>query len=111
MNKYMYADNKYKNNKYTIEELENEIIIDTLNNNLKTADWDLISCYQELTEEFIAKYKNKLNWNWISQKQKLTEEFIVEYKNKVYWYWIFNRQNLSEEFKSKYNKYRNCWII
>jgi hypothetical protein len=52
---------KYKDNKYTIKELENEILADTLNNNLTEQDWNNISQYQKLTNNFINKYADKLS--------------------------------------------------
>jgi hypothetical protein len=41
-------------------------------------DWDLISEYQELSENFIREFKDKLNWEKIKLYQILSEDFILE---------------------------------
>lgn len=43
------------------------------------------SQYQTLSEDFIRKFKNKVDWEKISQYQELSEDFIREFKNKVHW--------------------------
>ena len=44
--------------------------------------------YQELSENFIHEFKNKVNWFNISVYQKLSENFILEFDNKVNWHYI-----------------------
>src|SRR3712207_8691759 len=61
--------------------LNEEIIINELVNP-ELNDWNKISKYQYLTEEFIEKHQNELNWRCISRYQKLSGEFIEKYKNK-----------------------------
>ena len=61
-------------------------------------DWDRISEYQKLSEEFIREFKGKVDWYWISIYQKLSEEVIREFKDKVNWYGISCNQKLNEEF-------------
>ena len=46
-------------------------------------DWNNISIYQKLSEDFIREFKNKVDWYSISAYQKLSEDFIREFKNKV----------------------------
>lgn len=41
-------------------------------------DWQIISETQNLSENFIRKYKNELWWSCISAYQKLSDVFIIE---------------------------------
>ena len=59
---------------------------------------DCISKYQNISKDFIRKFKDKVNWYWISSKIKLSEDFIREFQDKVNWYWISCKQKLSEDF-------------
>ncbi len=43
-----------------------------------------ISCEQELSEEFIEKFKYKVHWYKISEHQKLSEKFIEKYCVDIY---------------------------
>ena len=61
-------------------------------------DWDKISKYQKLSEEFIREFKDQVNWSGISIYQKLSEELIREFKDQVDWSYISKYQKLSEEF-------------
>jgi hypothetical protein len=61
-------------------------------------NWDYISVHQKLSENFIREFQDKVNWYWISKYQKLSEDFIREFSNKVDWYWISEYQKLSEDF-------------
>ena len=45
------------------------------------------------------------NWNYISYYQPLSEQFIEKYKDEVIWNYIFQYQNLSPEFKKKFWDY------
>ena len=60
--------------------------------------WNLISEYQKLSENFIREFKDKVDWYRISKYQKLSENFIREFQEKVDWYWISKYQKLSENF-------------
>jgi len=70
-------------------------------------DWDDISRYQKLSEDFIREFQDEVDWIYISKYQKLSENFIREFKNKVNWGCISIHQKLSEgfirEFKNKVN--------
>jgi len=70
-------------------------------------DWRDISYFEYLSEDFIRKFKDKVEWNYISTFQKLSEDFIREFKDKVSWWHISYYQKLSEdfirEFKDKVN--------
>ena len=65
-------------------------------------DWDCISKYQKLSEQFIERHKDKVNWYYISMYQELSEKFIEKHEDKVNWYYISMRQKLSESFIEKH---------
>ena len=65
---------------------------------LDDVDWDYISVYQKLPEDFIREFKDKVDWCYISGYQKLSEGFIREFKDKVDWTNISTYQKLSEDF-------------
>jgi hypothetical protein len=88
----MITINNLESNKYTEEELEKYI------NSFNVVHWYWISIYQDLSERFIEKFKEKLDWYYISWHQTLSELFIEKYKNKVDWYHISRYQKLSENF-------------
>ena len=60
--------------KITLQEIEN------IRKNPKSVNWNCISRYQKLSEEFIREFKDSVNWYNISKYQKLSEEFIVLFK-------------------------------
>ena len=72
-------------------------------------DWRYISIYQKLSEAFIEKYKDNVNWHYISIYQKLSEPFIEKYQDKVSWGGISTHQLLSESFIEKF-KDKVDWI-
>jgi hypothetical protein len=61
-------------------------------------NWNYISHYQKLSENFIREFQDKANWIYISAKQKLSENFIREFQDKVDWECISYYQELSENF-------------
>ena len=61
-------------------------------------DWEKVSRYQKLSENFIREFKDSVNWYWISRRQSLTENFIREFKDSVDWNGISYKQKLSEPF-------------
>ena len=65
-----------------------------------TFNWNDFIFYRnnELTEEFIREFKDRVNWIYISVCQKLSEDFIREFEDIVDWYWISRSQKLSEDF-------------
>ena len=76
---------------------------------LNDVDWSYISQSQQLSEDFIREFKDKVNWNTISFYQKLSEDFIREFKDKVDWYYISSYQKLSEDF-IRDNKDKVNWL-
>jgi len=45
--------------------------------------WIKISKHQNLSEDFIREFEDKVDWRWISMSQDLSEDFIREFKNKL----------------------------
>ena len=82
--------------KYSEQELEEKI------NLFNQHAWWCIYLYQNLSEEFIEKYSDKVYWSLICKYQNLSEKFIEKYQDKVYWPYISNFQKLSEKFIKKH---------
>lgn len=90
--------------KYTINELDS-----SATNGLDDLDWITISWCQNLNEDFIDKYSDKVFWIDICRYQKLTEPFIEKHSNKVDWDIITIFQKLSYDFLEKHlYKYSLC---
>lgn len=65
-------------------------------------DWfEDISLNQNLSEDFIREFQDKLEWRLISSWQKLSESFIQEFSHKLNWRRISTKQRLSKEFIAK----------
>ena len=61
-------------------------------------DWEKISIFQTLSEEFIREFQDKVQWEYISMGQELSEYFIREFQDKLDWEEISEHQELSEYF-------------
>lgn len=61
-------------------------------------NWNALSAFQPLTEEFIEKFQDKVNWRCISSYQSLSEPFIEKHADKVDWHYVSTSQKLSENF-------------
>ena len=66
-----------------------------IENNKK--NWKLISRYQELSEEFIDKYSDRVYWDLISQYQQLSKEFIKKYREKIDIYCLYNNKVINTD--------------
>lgn len=73
------------------KEILDQIETDTIN-----VSWYTISHKYNLNEEFISKYKDKLNWIYISECQKLSEEFIYKHKEYMHLYMFIRRDDLKD---------------
>ena len=69
-------------------------------NDIEWYEWIEISQFKYLTEEFMEKYKNKVNWLYISKYQNLSGEFIHKYKEKI------NFKHISKQNKINYFQYQ-----
>ena len=77
----------------------NEIIVD------ENTNWNYISTYQKLSEEFIDKYSDKVNWNCISAYQKLSEQFVSNNSDKL------NKELLEDNWNYKDNEYKKSQVV
>ena len=85
----------------TIESHKNEILASNAADGGATCE--ILSSYQTLSENFISRHQNSLiDWIAVSYHQNLSEDFIKEFQDKVDWRWISRRQTLSEEFKNQF---------
>ncbi len=84
----------------TITQLDELFAIPTTDplNRLNQFNWWLISQYEELAEEFIARWAHKVDWNQICVHQRLSGEFMNHWHNKLGWALISRYQQLSEQF-------------
>ena len=93
------------------QEIENLIKVLNLNCKIEEfknkVDWNFVSSYQKLSEDFIREFKDFVNWHKISISQKLSEDFIREFKYKVNWYEISICQKLSKDFIRECQHYVN----
>lgn len=69
-----------------------------------TMGWCNLSIHQNLSEEFMRKFPQKLNWGSISKFQTLSEDFIRDFQDKVNWRLLcLNKENqFSEVFKTEF---------
>ncbi len=64
--------------------INNQIILYKFIQTNDNLDWQDISYYYILSENFIREFQNKVNWYNISYAQKLSENFKKEFKHKLY---------------------------
>jgi len=87
--------------------IENWESIDKKDIYFSNYEWERISYYKCLSEDFIKEFKDKVYWPYISYYQNLSEEFIREFEDEVNWHNISKHQILSarfiDEFKNKLN--------
>ena len=88
--------------------LEIEISDDYIRKYKDKIDWNEISESENIREDFIIKFQDKVNWEFISKSQTLSESFIRIYKDKCYWQIISMYQTLSEKFIKEF-AYHVCW--
>jgi hypothetical protein len=73
-------------------------------------NWHNLGVDQNLSEEFILKFLDKLDWETIS-KQKLSEDFIRRFKDNINWNDVIYNNTFSEEFILEFSKELNLFII
>ena len=78
-------------------------------------NWDFISTYEFLSEDFMRTFKDKLNWSVLFEWQRMSNSFIKEnidkIKTKDDWFSVVFSQNLSEDFIDKYSDTLNWHTI
>lgn len=52
-------------------------------NDFKTLDWNAISSFKSLSENFIHEFSDNVNWSIICTFQKLSENFINNHSDKI----------------------------
>ena len=91
--------------KFSVRQELNKILEKYKWKSIKDVDWYNISYDQELSEEFIREFQDKVHWYNISYYQELSEDFMREFKDKPNWVCISYHQKISEffveEFKDK----------
>ena len=60
--------------------------------------WSVVSAFQELSEDFMCEYKDKLDWEEISQNQRFSKEFATRFKDKIEWTHVITRQMFDFDF-------------
>lgn len=99
---------KLKYKKYTEDQLK--IFIDKFGDDEDF--WMIISAMQELSEEFMREYADKIYWDNATTSQKMSEQFMIEYADKLNWDHLcrFGR-NLSEQFIDQYADKVNWYYL
>ena len=94
-----------------IRELTIDEVFDYIRENKNIVNWNVISSWQKLSEEFIREFQYRVNWDCISACQQLSEDFIREFEDKVEWISISIDQKLSENFIREFeNRVDWCFI-
>ena len=60
--------------------------------------WSVVSASQELSEDFMCEFKDKLNWGEISKNQKFSEEFAIRFKLLLEWDVVICRSLFTFDF-------------
>lgn len=99
-------------NKYISSETDFLIMIQSqqLSDNFLThyhqkLNWSWVSCYQVLSEETIKKFKEQVDWSFISLKQLLSIDFILEFHDYIDWFTIMKNPFLRLDFISRCQQY------
>ncbi len=88
----------FKSKSYWNSILQNNVSEDFIRDFQDKINWWNISGKQNLSEDLIREFEDKVIWQQISSKQMLSENFIREFQDKVDWACISYYQNLSEDF-------------
>jgi hypothetical protein len=80
LSKYGYLQYQLTNKKISEDSIERYYnhFKDKFIKNQEDIFWGFVSSHQDLSEEFIDKYADKVKWKKISVNQKLSESFIEE---------------------------------
>lgn len=87
--------------KFLINKRKLDCSIDEFKNKV---NWDTLSRYEQVSENFIREFQDYINWKFISGSHRFSINLLREFKDKVNWSEI-TRQDLNkktiEEFKDK----------
>ena len=59
----------------------------------------------------MRRLSNKINWEAVSQYQTLSEDFIRDFQDKVDWIKIFRYQHLSQSFLVEFQEHRKQTLV
>jgi hypothetical protein len=87
----LWLDKQNNINKYYKYLIKYQILPDSLlekylnNTSIENIDFYNVALNQNLNDEILEKYQDKLDWNIISQEQLLRIQTIIKYKDKINW--------------------------
>ena len=64
---------------------------------IEDIDWNYISIYLKLSENFIREFKDKVDWKWISIRQEFSYSFICEFREKLNLDILLERKIITQE--------------
>ena len=64
-------------------------------------DWDAISKYWKLDEDFIRRFHDFVWWSSICRCQKLSEAFLIEFIGEIYTYSLKLNRHIPQEVKER----------
>ena len=67
---------------------------------LENVDWDYISQYKNLSEDFIREFQNEIEWRNVVRYQNVSLAFIKEFKHKMcstYWKYFLQREDIHKQ--------------
>lgn len=73
--------------------------------------WGAISYFQDLTEQFMINFKDRLDWISISIHQNLTEPFMRKMKDYVKWNYAAENQKMSSDFIIEFYEQINYYCL
>jgi hypothetical protein len=69
--------------------------------------WERVIVFQELSEEVVIKYKDKIDWTMLPTFHQLNERFVEIFMEKFDYFQLFKHNNFSESFLIKHEKLWN----
>jgi len=72
--------------------------------NIEYLQWWWVCGHEQLSENFIREFKDKVLWNIISFRQNLSDDFIREFKYKLWLDHLIKEKKISQQF---YNELKN----
>lgn len=73
-------------------------------------DWSVLSSRQELSEQFMEDFADKLNWEYISSNQEFSDEFARKHLKRLSMKGLINNKKFEPtiEFYEKYMQPKSC---
>lgn len=75
-------------------------------------DWFNLCYFNKVDSSILSKYADRLSFDWtvLCEHQNLSEDFMREFKDRMYWDKLLNRRLLSKDFIREMNKYFSGYI-